>query len=561
MRPVAVTMLSLRPYQQTVLDTLLARLKVVKHPLLVNASVGAGKSLVIAQLLLHMESRNYRALCLTLSSTLIYQNSNTYKLQGGHPGIYCAGLKSKSYEDVVIFASPHSICQDIKRKKEISTQPFNLIVLDEAHQLDVHRPESMFMRIINHYALLAQSESIPFRVIGLTGTPYRGKGIPIVGPDLFFKEQICDITASYLIANNFLVKPNFGLPISKGYDFSKLRVKNTGKFDESQLSTIVSENIRLTGLIMHEIVSVVRNGRNGAFIFCSTVKHCHEALASLPGDESAVITGETPDHVRAAILEKAKNGQIRYLVSVACLLTGVDVPRFDVIAWLRPTESLVLYIQGIGRGLRLYPKKECCVVLDYAGNLDRHGDIDDPIINDALHQSKGEDDYCIPCYQCRTDNKPTTRRCIGLPKGKRCDYYFEFKPCPKCDAENDKVARHCRECDHELIDPNSKLKTLDELTEVPVVSWDISLHSGHLFFITYTCGDFPENPVYAVESYSISTQKGKNIFYGSFLRKHCEKPSKFYMFPASHYEGIKKEAKIPIKLVLSQDGKIRKKIW
>ena len=65
-------------------------------------------------------------------------------------------------------------------------------------------------------------------------------------------------------------------------------------------------------------------------------------------------------------------------------MVGVDVPYFDVCAWLRPTESLILFIQGIGRVLRLHPSKQNALILDYAGNVERHGHIDDAIINAAL---------------------------------------------------------------------------------------------------------------------------------------------------------------------------------
>lgn len=519
----------LRPYQQEVVNTIRKQLKESADPILVDASVGSGKSLILSTILLLMERSGMRALCLTLNSTLIQQNQNTYKLQGGNPGVYCAGLNAKDFEHLVIFASPHSVCKDISNQGNISRQPFQLIIIDESHNINPHDSSSMFMRILNHYGMMAQTEQYKFRIIGLTGTPYRGKGESIVGPNQLFKTKACSISTSWLIQQKFLTKPYFGLPQVDSFDFSQLRVKNTGKFDQKQLAEIVDKNERLTGEIMRELVRVVENGRQGAFIFASTRKHCLECLKSLPDGQAAIITGETPHVERKNIIELAMAGSIRYLINVNCLTVGIDIPRFDVCAWLRPTESLVLYTQGIGRVLRLHPAKESAVILDYAGNLQRHGDIDDPIINEALQpREENEKDYCIPCYTCNTNNTPTARRCIGIVSNKRCDHYFEFKDCHKCGVGNDIVSRHCRECDAELIDPNAKLKKHTATVE-------LDIHTAE-YWVMAQKGGFPiinaryfgyKNNFH--ECFYTNTEKSKNICYAQFTRKHVKNPSDWYM--------------------------------
>ncbi len=519
---------TLRPYQQTIVDTIKQKLRQSDDPILVDASVGSGKSLILSDILLMIENVGWRALCLTLNSTLIQQNANTYKLQGGNPGVYCAGLNSKDFEQFVIFASPHSVCKDISNQGDIGRQPFKLIITDECHNINQHDSNSMYMRIINHYSMKAQIEQYKFKLIGLTGTPYRGKGISIVGPDQLFKEKACSISTTWLIENNYLTKPYFGIPQSEAFDFSQLRVKNTGKFDQKQLAQIVDGNERLTGEIMREVVRVVESGHTGAFIFASTRKHCLECLKSLPEGQAAIITGETPHDERKKILESAKLGIIRFLVNVNVLTVGVDIPSFDVCAWLRPTESLVLYTQGIGRVLRLHPGKLSAIILDFAGNLDRHGDIDDPIINEALQQKDPNDPlYCIPCYTCTTLNLVTARRCVGIHNNKRCDHYFDFKACHVCQAENDITSRHCRACDAELIDPNAKLHK-------PEV---VRLSKGE-YWITAQKGGFPiincryyaaESQLNYTEMFYSNTDKSRNILYAKFIRNHIDKPSDWYM--------------------------------
>ena len=121
-------MLKLRPYQEKCLTAIKERLRETDSPLLVNASVGAGKSLVISSLLLTIERAGWRALCLTMNSTLIRQNADAYNYQGGHAGIFCAALGKKEIEQSVIFASPQSVIQDIGALGKLSNVPFNLIV-------------------------------------------------------------------------------------------------------------------------------------------------------------------------------------------------------------------------------------------------------------------------------------------------------------------------------------------------------------------------------------------------------------------------------------------------
>jgi len=519
----------LRPYQIDALTKLKKRLKETTHPLLVTASVGAGKSLIIAELLLSMEKSNYKCLCLTLNSTLIQQNHDAYKNQGGNPGIYCAGLNAKDTKPCVIFASPHSIAQSIKNHDAIENEPFRLIVIDEAHNVDPNDTDTMFHRIINHYGRMAQTKGYSYRVVGLTGTPYRGKGHTIIGDDQFFKEEICNISTSWLIKEGYLTPPKFGITKTESYDFSNIRINNMGKFNTAELQKVIDKNSRLTAKIMQELQLVMKN-RTGAFIFAATRKHCEECAKSLPDGEWAIVTGETPHEERKSIIERARNGTLRYLINVNVLNVGVDIPSYDVCAWLRPTESLVLYTQGIGRVLRLHPNKTSALILDYAANLDRHGDIDEPIINAALQpQEENEKDYCIPCLKCGTKNTVHSRRCIGLHDNNRCDHFFEWKDCESCGERNDKTSRLCRSCNAELIDPNAKLtpkaatKQKESFTVNSARYWigDNGYPIFHAMYLTI-------EGIQIYESFVIRDSRTKNIFYGQYVRTAFDKPSQYY---------------------------------
>lgn len=550
-------MLALRPYQQEALDSLLVKIKETEEPLLVSASVGAGKSLIIAEFLLRLEKANMQALCLTLNSELIRQNSQAYKKQGGNCSIYCAALDQKDFSASVVFASPHSIFQSVKLLRGLKNKEFNAIVIDEAHNVNLNDEDSMYMTIINHYGRLAQLEGHSFRVVGLTGTPFRGKGAALVGPQLFFKHMVCDIGTEFLINNGFLVNPRWGKHEERAIDFSGLDAKNTGFFNGRELQEAVDKDIRLTGKIMEEVSSISKD-RKGVFIFASTIEHCLECMKSLPENESAMIIGSTPSKERQDILDKARAGKIKYLVNVNVLTVGVDIPNFDTVVFVRPTESLVLYTQAIGRGLRLSPDKNDCLVLDYAGNLDRHGHINNPMINKAILQlAKDDPDYCIECYDCGQMNKVLARRCIGVRGKDRCDYYFEWKDCLRCETKNDRTARHCRFCRHELVDPNLKLTTNfshleKEVKAVYKSDYHVSIMpSGyHAFQATYTFDDSSK----VSEHYYLSSTKSTMIFYHKFIKLHHPKPSKVYrklsceqsMRDMIEFDGLKNPSHIEV---------------
>jgi len=518
---------SLRPYQADALASIKKCLKESADPVLVDSSVGSGKSLILSELLLSVERAGYRGLCLTMNSTLIDQNNATYQRQGGNSGIYCSGLKELNTTAPIIFASPHSIAIGLKAHKPIERVPFNIIIVDECHNIDHTKNDSMYMRILNFYGFQAQQDQRKFRIVGLSGTCYRGNGVSICGENEFFKTKACSISASYLIEQGYLTKPNFDYNSEESIDFSKLKTNKFGKFNNNELQEVVDQNERLTGEIMRKLIKIIEGGRKLVFIFASTIKHCEECLRSLPPNESACITGKTPHEERKRILNDARSGKIKYLVNVQTLLVGIDCTIADVACFVRPTESLVLFVQAIGRVLRLHEGKKDALIIDAAGNLDRFQSWDDPIINEAIKPRNPEDgEYVIKCYQCMTLNKVTTRRCIGTLNNKRCDYYFEFKACPSCAVQNDITSRVCRACDAELIDPNAKLTLNTERLTIDVIRaeyWlNIPGYGNQVFNSRYITKDKP-----VFESYVI-TERSKNIFYAKFIKQHTEKPSDWY---------------------------------
>jgi len=551
-------MKTLRPYQQQSVDKVKARIKQATHPMVINASVGAGKSVMLCELLLMIERFGWRGLCLTMNSTLIRQNAETYTEQGGSCGIYCAALNKKEVDKPIIFATPKSLLNG----KDIKKLAFNLVIIDECHNVDYQNEKSMYMRVINHLNIQAYDQRQRMRIIGLTGTPFRGENISIIGENQLFKEEVVSISMANLIKHGFLVKPVFDISTIGSFDFSKLK-STAGKFSKSDLEKVIESKERLTGEIMHQLTRFVDGGRNGAFIFCATRKHCEEAFESLPQGLAAIITGETPHSERERILNAARNLEIRYLVSVNCLMTGVDVPAFDMCAWLRPTASLTLFMQGIGRGLRLHDLKKDCLILDYAQNLDRHSNWDDPVLVAALKKLDKDRPMIFECPECKEPAGEHTRRCTGFSNKVRCSHYFTFKDCLSCGAKNDITARHCRQCFEEIIDPNQKLSTLKNSIVATVIAAKYRVNANKIMFASYDV-DIPDNGRRVVtEWYSTNSKKSKDIFYAKFVKQQVMDASKYYLHldKLSWLQAMLRHIETPSHLALMDDLKIRSKIF
>lgn len=558
----------LRPYQQKAVKECWNALIESDDPVLLMASVGAGKSLMLANILLSMQKMGKRALCLVNNAELVRNNCATLIDEGGNASIYCAAIGEKDCSAPIVFGTPQSVLNGITKNKSISKIKFNIIVVDEAHNINFNNHRSCFMRILRHYKHLYED----MRLLGATGTNFRFKGTEIVGEKCLFKTQVGNITTEKLIEDGYLVNPTFEIDPNLVIDFSKVKIKSNGLFDQKQLANVVDQNHRLTKLICEQVIHIMESQKRfGVFLFATTKKHAREILSYLPAAESALILGETPQDERTQILEKARKGEIKYLVNIAIISVGVDVPAFDTIAYLRPTESLVLLVQTMGRVLRLSPKtgKDDALVLDFAGNVERHKDWDNPVIMEAVAKTIDKDKpLVIKCPDCFAMNTETARRCVGITNDKRCDYYFEFKECnnSECGVLNDITARHCRSCEAEIIDPNAKLsmnsvQSAGKWVDVISAKYGIT-GTAHNFRIniSYLCQDENNRQGQVFEFFTPKSEKARRMFYGEFIKKHLDNPSAWFLSMANinHVKDMLAYVNTPIKLLIDRkEGKTK----
>ncbi|AYO20179.1 DEAD/DEAH box helicase [Vibrio owensii] len=533
-------MYTLRPYQADSVKAVIHYFRKHSTPAVIVLPTGAGKSLVIAEL---ARLAKGRVLVLAHVKELVEQNHAKYEGYGLKGSIFSAGLGRKETDQQVVFASVQSVVRNLDSFKN----QFSLLVIDECHRVPDEKTSS-YQKVITHLRELNPG----IKVLGLTATPYRlgmgwiyqyhTRGQVRTEESRFFRDCIFELPIRYLLDENFLTPARMMDAPVLSYDFSQLKPANTGRYKEAEMDMVIDKAKRATPQIVEQIIQYA-NERKGVMVFAATVRHAQEIHGLLPEGETAIVIGDTPTPERDAIIQSFKNREIKYLVNVSVLTTGFDAPHVDLIAILRPTESVSLYQQIVGRGLRLSEGKSECLVLDYAGNS---YDLYQPEVGDPKPDSTSEI-ITIPCPACGFNNnfwgkldsngfllEHFGRRCQGYfeddETGERehCGYRFRAKYCGECGADNDIAARICHECDATLVDPDKKLKEalnlkdalIFECTEMDLSVFKSSDGKSQLK-VTYSGETYQgEGNALVHEFWSLNTKKQKQTFKDQFVRPH-----------------------------------------
>ncbi|HBT76943.1 MAG TPA: DNA helicase, partial [Planctomycetaceae bacterium] len=245
------------------------------------------------------------------------------------------------------------------------------------------------------------------RLIGLTATPYRLKSGTLVGPDNLLNEICYEIGIKELIEQGFLcpLKSKSG---RHKVDCGDLHIR-AGEFVASEIDELMNTTDNVDAAC-REIINQTRD-RHSVLIFGVSVDHAtriKETLERFTSQECGLVTGDTPAGDRERILRRFKGesfakdllgtetGPLKYLANVNVLTTGFDAPNIDCVVLLRPTASPGLYYQMVGRGFRLHDTKTDCLILDYGGNILRHGPVD------AIHvkEKSGKGTGDAPAKEC-----------------------------------------------------------------------------------------------------------------------------------------------------------------
>lgn len=362
------------------------------HPLIV-APTGSGKTAIIAQIVRDaMSFAGTKVLIVSHVKELLEQGAKG--LLAMYPeadfGFYSASLKQKRLDRPITFAGIQSVWE---RAYDMIPAP-DLVLIDEAHMLPKNT-ETRYGQFIRDLTICNPQ----VKVVGLTATPYRlDSGVLHKGKGAVFDGIAYDISVSKLMEEGWLstVYSKGGL---KQIDLTNVG-RRGGEFIESELAAAASDP-ELVAATVSEIFELGED-RKSWLIFASGIGHAHMLADGLRAlDVTAeVVTGADDMGERSRKIADFKSGRIRALVNCNVLTTGFDAPSVDLVALVRATESTGLYIQMVGRGTRKAPGKKDCLLLDYGGNVARHGFIDTP----TPKKNGGTGDGKAPVKQCPSCN-------------------------------------------------------------------------------------------------------------------------------------------------------------
>lgn len=443
-------------------------------------ATGLGKSVCIAKLNMDLAQAypSMRFLNLVDSQELVEQNYMALiRMWPQAPaGIYCAGLGRRDLHQKIIFASVASVFN-----KAEQLGPRQLVLVDEVHMVP-HDGDGMYRTMLDALRELEPN----LRVGGFTATPFRMKGGPICSGDgALFDKIVFSYGIGQGIADGWL-SPLTGRRGSQEIDLTGVG-KQAGDFKANALAEAVDKDA-ITRAAAADMTRTGREeGRKSWLVFCVGVAnayHVRDALRDL-GVAAETVTGETDKGERRRIITDFKAGRITALTNADVLTKGFDAPGVDMVALLRPTLSPGLLLQMIGRGTRpVYPPgfntvastveervaaiaagpKPDCRVLDFAGNIMRHG----PVDTITMHEKR--------------------RKGVADPNAVKTDD-VRAKVCPQCQELAALNARICRSCDYEwphddTADHDARaadvailskdLKPVDR--EIPVTAWSAARH-------------------------------------------------------------------------------------
>lgn len=405
-------MAELRDYQRAAIDGVYSWFERSSGNPLVVVPTGGGKSVIAAEFIreIMVEAPGERILVVTHVKELVEQNHAA--LLRSWPegllrvGINSAAMRRRDTRSSVLFASVQSVY-----RSAAALGHFDLVLVDEAHLI----PPSGFGM---YQTLLGNLRTInpQVKLIGLTATPYRtDTGSLDKGDDRLFHgiAYECDIVA--LIEAGWL-SPVTNQGVKEEIDTTGVAHRG-GEFVAGELEVAAMRD----GIVPRSIEELMSRaaGRRSWLLFACGIEHAKEIASELAARDVVVETvfGHTKPAERDRIIAAFRAGEITAIVNVGVLTTGFDAPNVDLIALMRPTESPGLYVQMVGRGLRRAEGKTDCLVLDFAGNVMRHGPIDRVR---PRQPGKPSEDYEVPMKKCP--------ECLLL-------VHTSTSICPKCDYQ------------------------------------------------------------------------------------------------------------------------------
>lgn len=392
-------MITLRPYQQALIDQTRASLKSGHRSPLLVSPCGSGKTVMFSFFAKEISLRDKRTLILAHRDELIDQISETLsQFQVPHSFI-AAGRPFR--RSMVHVASVFSVA---RRLNKIPIP--DIIIIDEAHHA-IHK--STWSRIFDHFPNAKK--------IGVTASPTRLSGEPLGD---VFDDMILGPSVDDLVKLGALCPYKIYIPSTIQTDNVHTRM---GDFARKELA-VAADTPTITGDAINEYRKYA-NGKR-AIVFCVSVEHAKHVASKFKeaGYRAVCVDGSMDRALRRDIVQSFKKGGTDVLTSCDLVSEGFDLPAIEVAIMLRPTQSLALWIQQSGRALRPSPGKEMAIILDHAGNCLRHG-LPDEIREWTLGGKRKSKKGSEPNIKVKTCPKCFAAQLGGGLVCKFCSYVFE----------------------------------------------------------------------------------------------------------------------------------------
>lgn len=412
-------MLKLREYQENIIEEVRGKMRKGFKKILIQAPTGSGKTALTAHMLGTAKDKGIRSWFNVHRRELVKQSVDAFNLAGVKHGVVASGFPSVGLGLV-------QICSVGTLAHRYAKLPWpQMIIWDECH----HIAAGTWSKIFKHFPSAYH--------IGLTATPQRldGKGL-----DDWFDTMVEGPPVSWLIENKFLADYKLFAPSSISMNGVK---KSMGDFQRAATAEIMNRPT-ITGNAIKEYLKTAKGKR--AVVFCVSIEHSKSVVAQFnaAGIPAAHVDGGANNNERDYKLHQFREGKIKILSNVELFGEGFDLPSIEAAILLRPTQSLGLYLQQVGRVLRPSPGKEVAIILDHAGNCERHGLPDQPrdwSLNGRASRARSADGPAIKiCQACFAAQPPG-------PSCRFCSVVFEGKP------------REVVEVDGELVEMNPKLRS------------------------------------------------------------------------------------------------------
>lgn len=323
---------------------------------LISLPTGSGKTVIMAAFAMQF---NKKTLLIAHREELIQQAVEKFKLVWPEVSIGVCMAERDEIDNQVVIGSVQS-CSRPKRLAKLRELGFELMMIDEAH----HSASDSYQTVINELGFNAGSNKL---LLGVSATIKRSDNLEL--GDTFDKVTFSRSIGT-MIKGGYL-SPVVGRKILTNLSLQNVNIQN-GDFAISDLSEAVNTPER-NAFISSKFIEYARDRKGIAF--CCDVQHCRDLANAFRciGIESSPVWGEMSQEDRKNTLEEFKNGRLQVVTSCGILTEGYDEPSVNAIVMARPTRSNSLYIQCVGRGLRLWPGKQNCLVLDFSDknhNLD-----------------------------------------------------------------------------------------------------------------------------------------------------------------------------------------------